>query len=356
MAGADSKTEKATPKKRRDERKKGNIFLSRDIVVVATLLTGFYIIKFVFPMIYEHVAAFLQDCIQLTAQGGTLNETVARELVVKFSYLLLVCGGPVMATAILVTIVATVAQTKPMFTVENLKPKFNRLDPLKGFTRLFSGKSLVEVLKGIIKISILLFMIYRFVLNHIAVFAKTLDTSLNGSTVYLLQVVMDMILQIGMAFIVISAFDFFYQWWSYEKQIRMSKQEIKEEYKQMEGDPQIKGKIKEMQRRMAQNRMMQAVPQADVVVRNPTHFAVALRYDIEKDEAPVVVAKGADHIAMKIVEIAENNQVSVIENRPLARALYAQTEIGQMVPPEHYGAIADILVYVYKLNNRKVIQ
>lgn len=356
MAGADSKTEKATPKKRRDERKKGNIFLSRDIVVVATLLAGFFVIKLVFPMIYQNAAAFLRECIVMAAREKPISETLTRELVVKFSYLVLICAGPMMATAIFVTIAATVAQTKPMFTAESLKPQFNRLNPLKGFTRLFSGKSLVEVLKGIIKISILLYMIYSFVLKHIAIFAKTLGTSLNASTAYLLKIVMEMILQVGMAFIVISAFDFFYQWWSYEKQIRMSKQEIKEEYKQMEGDPQIKGKIKEMQRRMAQNRMMQAVPQADVVVRNPTHFAVALRYDVEKDEAPVVVAKGADHIALKIVEIAENNQVSVIENRPLARALYAQTEIGQQVPPEHYGAIADILVYVYKLNNRKVIQ
>ncbi len=356
MAGADSKTEKATPKKRRDERKKGNIFLSRDIVVVATLLAGFAIIRVVFPMIYQNAAAFLRECIAMIEQTGKLNETIGRELVVRFSYLVAVCAGPMMATAILVTIVATVAQTKPMFTVESLKPKFDRLSLLKGFGRLFSGKSLMEVLKGIIKISILLYMIYSFVLKHLVMFAKTLDTNLNASTAYILKIVMDMILQVGMAFIVISAFDFFYQWWSYEKQIRMSKQEIKEEYKQTEGDPQIKGKIKEMQRRMAQNRMMQAVPQADVVVRNPTHFAVALRYDLEKDEAPVVVAKGADHIALKIVEIAENNHVSVVENRPLARALYAQTEIGQQIPPEHYGAIADILVYVYKLNNHKLIQ
>lgn len=352
----DSKTEKATPKKRRDERKKGNIFLSRDIVVVATLVAGFAILRLVFPMMYTYTSVFLKQCIQQSASIENLNPSFLKELAFRFALLTLVCTGPLMAANILSTIVATVAQTKPIFIVENLKPKFSRLSFIKGLTRLFSAKSLVEMLKNLIKIGILLYLIYNFVVDQLWTFAKTLDTSITVATAYLLSVIMDMIIQIGLAFAVISAFDFFYQWWSYEKQIRMSKQEIKEEYKQIEGDPQIKGKIKEMQRRMAQSRMMQAVPQADVVIRNPTHFAVALRYDLEHDDAPCVIAKGADHVALRIVEIAEQNGVAVVENKPLARALYAQTEIGQQIPPEHYGAIADILVYVYKLNNRKFLK
>lgn len=351
---ADSKTEKATPKKRRDERKKGNIFVSQDIIVVATLIASFAAIRLIFPMIYENVAVFLEQCLVQSADRSPLTESKIQELGFHFAYLVLVCAGPMLATGMLVSVVATIAQTKPIFIVENLMPKFSRLSPLKGLQRLFSAKSLVEVLKGTIKISILLYLIYSFVKDHLTEFAKTLDTSLIAASSYLLSTIISMVIQIGVAFAIVSAFDFFYQWWSYEKQIRMSKEEIKEEYKQTEGDPQIKGKIKEMQRRMAQSRMMQAVPQADVVIRNPTHFAVALRYDLERDEAPCVVAKGADHIALKIVEIAEANHVTVIENRPLARSLYAQTEIGQQIPPEHYGAIADILVYVYKLNHRKM--
>ena len=164
-----------------------------------------------------------------------------------------------------------------------------------------------------------------------------------------------MVVRICIAFVAVAALDFFYQWWDYEKQMMMTKQEVKEEYKQMEGDPQVKGKIKEIQRRRAQQRMMQQVPGADVVVRNPTHFAVALRYKPDQDDAPIVLAKGQDNIALRIVQIAEENKVAVIENVPLARALYAQAELNQMIPPELYGAVAEVLVYIFKLNGKKQI-
>ena len=162
-----------------------------------------------------------------------------------------------------------------------------------------------------------------------------------------------LVIQIAVAYIVLAGADIFYQWWDYERQIKMSKQEIKEEYKQTEGDPQIKGKIKEMQRKMAQSRMMQQVPNADVVIRNPTHFAVALRYRAEKDNAPVVLAKGQDELAARIVRTAQEHKVAVIENVPLARALYATTEINQEIPPELYNAVAEVLVYLYRLDSTK---
>lgn len=151
---------------------------------------------------------------------------------------------------------------------------------------------------------------------------------------------------------VLAALDYLYQWWDYEREMKMSKQEVKEEYKQIEGDPQIKGKIKEMQRRMAQQRMMQQVPQADVVIRNPNHFAVALRYKLGVDSAPVVLAKGMDELALRIVRVAEEHSVVVIENVPVARALYAQTELNHEIPPELYSAVAEVMVYIYKLDGR----
>ena len=159
-----------------------------------------------------------------------------------------------------------------------------------------------------------------------------------------------MVVQISIAFVVLAGADIFYQWWEYERQLRMSKQEIKEEFKQMEGDPQVKGRIKELQRKMAQSRMMQQVPGADVVIRNPTHYAVALRYHADSDQAPVVLAKGQDLIAARIVQIAEEHKVAVIENVPLARALYASTEVNREIPPEFYNAVAEVLVYLYRLN------
>ena len=162
-----------------------------------------------------------------------------------------------------------------------------------------------------------------------------------------------MLIRIIIAFIALAAADVLYQWWDYERQMRMSKQEIKEEYKQTEGDPQVKGKIKEIQRRRAQQRMMQQVPGADVVIRNPTHVAVALRYKPEKDDAPVVVAKGLDELALRIVAVAEENRVAIVENVPLARSLFAGTDLDREIPPEFYGAVAEVLVYVLKLDQEE---
>ena len=169
------------------------------------------------------------------------------------------------------------------------------------------------------------------------------------------EVVSEIVMTVGILFVALAAADYLYQWWEYEKNLRMSKQEVKDEYKQMEGDPQIKGKIRSMQQQRARNRMMQAVPSADVVIRNPTHFAVALRYDRERDNAPTVVAKGKNLIALKIVDIAQENGVYVMEDRPLARALYASIEIGQEIPAQFYEPVAQVLAFVYNLKKKDSI-
>jgi len=181
-------------------------------------------------------------------------------------------------------------------------------------------------------------------------FGRFLDMELTQTCQILFQDAFNLVMQIALAFLVLAFFDYLYQRWEYERKLRMSKQEIKEEYKQTEGDPQVKGKIKELQRRMAQQRMMQQVPSADVVIRNPTHVAVALRYKPDKDDAPVVVAKGLDELALRIVSVAEENGVAVIENVPLARGLYADAPMDQMIPMEFYGPVAEVLVYVLKLD------
>ena len=187
--------------------------------------------------------------------------------------------------------------------------------------------------------------------------AKYLYVDLKASASHLFSQGMGMIIKIGIAFIALAALDFMYQWWDYERGLRMSKQEIKEEYKQTEGDPQIKGKIKEMQRKRAQSRMMQQVPKADVVIRNPTHYAVALRYHPDEDAAPIVLAKGVDELALRIVRVAEEHHVPAIENVPLARALYADTELGQEIPPELYNPVAEVMVYIFRLNeNHKLVK
>ena len=201
-----------------------------------------------------------------------------------------------------------------------------------------------------LKITILLALIYNYFQSVALSFSRFLDMDLWKSCGILFRDIVTLVMQIVVAFVVLAFFDYLYQWWDYERQMRMSKQEIKEEYKQTEGDPQVKGKIKEIQRKRAQQRMMQQVPGADVVIRNPTHFAVALRYKPERDDAPVVVAKGVDELALRIVKVAEENRVAVVENVPLARALYAGTDLDRQIPQEFYGPVAEVLVYVLKLD------
>ena len=211
-------------------------------------------------------------------------------------------------------------------------------------------------MKGILKITILLFLIYNYFSNVAISFSRFLNMGLRQSCSILFQDIVTLVLQIAVAFTALAFFDYLYQWWDYERQLKMSKQEIKEEYKQTEGDPQVKGKIKQIQRQRAQQRMMQQVPNADVIIRNPTHVAVALRYKPDKDDAPVVVAKGLDELALRIVSVAEENGVAVIENVPLARSLYADAPLDQMIPMEFYGPVAEVLVYVLKLDGSEAQQ
>lgn len=344
---ADSqKTEKATPKKRRDERKKGHVFLSNDVVAVAALMGGFCLLWATGPGMAQRLEEFLYNCFSSVTRDtfdfGAIFEECLQTLVWTI--------GPLLATTSLLAVAATFFQTKMLFSGESIKPKFSRISPLQGFKRLFSFRSVVEALKGILKITILLLLIYRFLLNVVDILTKYLYTDLLAACGHLFQETFSLVIQIGIAFTILAAADIFYQWWEYERQIRMSKQEVKEEYKQMEGDPQIKGKIKEAQRKMAQSRMMQQVPQADVVIRNPTHFAVALRYRPERDRAPVVLAKGQDELALRIIHTAERYRVAVIENVPLARALYASTELNREIPPTLYNAVAEVLVYLYRID------
>lgn len=346
------RTEKATPKRRRDERKKGNVLQSKDIVTVFTLIGGFYALKLTFMSSYSALKGCMLKYFSYMQNKAELSQDLIREMAYDSVLVAARIIAPLMACIVFLSIAATVFQTKPLFVLDSLKPKFNRLSPLQGFKKIFSVRSIVEVLKGIIKISILFYLLYDFIGKQIIELPKLFTLEIPAACGYMFQTVFNMALRIGMAFAVISVFDFFYQRWEYERQLKMSKQEIKEEYKQLEGDPQVKGKIKELQRKMAMSRMMQQVPDADVVIRNPTHFAVALHYDPDKHVAPILLAKGQDEMALRIVRVAEENEIFIVENKPLARAIYATTDLNQQLPPEFYGAVAEILVHVYRINNK----
>ena len=352
MAG-DSKTEKATPKKRRDERKKGNVMMSKDVVAVATLLGTLVMLRVMGGVVNEQANNVFQTCFgYITDFTPEAMPDILPQLFYFCIRTVAIVAGPFLLVTVALAVTATFAQTKLLVSTESLKPKFNRISPLQGFKRLFSLRSVIEALKGILKISILLYLIYTYFQDVVVSFTRFLDMEIDAACSVFLEDIFTLTLRVVIAFAALAAADYFYQWWDYERQLKMSKQEIKEEYKQLEGDPQVKGKIKELQRKMAMSRMMQQVPDADVVIRNPTHFAVALHYDPEKHVAPILLAKGQDEMALRIVRVAEENEIFIVENKPLARAIYATTDLNQQLPPEFYGAVAEILVHVYRLNHK----
>lgn len=347
-----SKTEKATAKRLRDERKKGNILQSKDVVIVVSLIGMFCVLRLWFPSMVDSLTSFIGTYFGYINSITDLSEDFIKHLTEGFISSFVRITAPLFLCGILFAAAATVAQTKPVFVWDALKPKFSKLNPIKGFQKLFSIKNLIEVLKGSVKISILFAIIYNFFRGRTTEFIRTLDMGVTASLVYLLRTAFNMVMQIGIAFAVIAVFDIFYQKWEYERNMKMTKHEVKEEYKQLEGDPKIKSKIKSKQMEMAQRRMMQAVPQADVIIKNPTHYAVALKYNIDVDAAPKLIAKGQDELALRIISVGEQNGVHVVENKPLARAIYATTDLGREIQPDFYGVIAEILVQIYKLENK----
>ena len=346
MAGED-KTEKASPKKRRDERKKGNVFQSKDVVTVGVIAVSFYILEFLAPYIYRNTTYVFSKYISLMTTTHSLNDVFLVQMFKDITYAIFSSVGLLMVAVMTAAIVFTGAQTKFLITRENIKFKFSKLNPLTGIKRMFSLRSVVEVVKNIIKIIILGSLIYNNIIKELLQVPKLVSVDLMTGVEFMFSTIMSIVKSVIIAFVAISGFDFLYSWWEYEKNIKMSKQEVKEEYKQMEGDPQVKGKIKEKQRAISMRRMMQQVPQADVIIRNPTHYAIAIKYNIEKDNAPIVLAKGKDNIALKIIDKAQEHKISIVENVPLARSLYANSEIDREIPLEFYEPVAEILAWVY---------
>ncbi|MDE6830730.1 MAG: flagellar biosynthesis protein FlhB, partial [Lachnospiraceae bacterium] len=334
--------------------KKGNVATSKDVIAVASLVGCFYCLQLLFPAIYETLRDTMIFQITAVAEIDELSLGTLQMLGMKTVKALAKCIFPLGVISLTIGVVATGIQTRFNVTSKPLKFKLSKLNPLKGIKNMFSAKQVVELLKAVIKIIILGVILYGILKDEIVVIAQMMDIDPLSSSAYVLKEIISMVLKVGMVFAAIAGFDYFYQRWSYEKNLKMTKEEVKEEFKQSEGDPKIKGKIRSLQQSMARSRMMQAVPDADVIIRNPTHYAVALRYDIDKDNAPVVIAKGQDLIALKIVEIAENHKVTVIENKPLARGIYASTPLGGQIPAEYYGMVAEILVEVFRMNKKLV--
>ncbi len=344
---AGEKTEKATPKKRQDSRKKGQVAKSQDLNTAIVLLFGFAILYMMGGYMKDIVVGIFiltfEDFMLMSLTEYNL-QVIFLQMIEQSAYLLL----PIMAGAMIAGIIGNYMQVGFLFSTEAIQFKLNKINPISGFKRIFALRALVELVKSILKISlvgVVAFFVISARMDEILILSQK---SVGASLAVLADITVKVGLISSIVLLSISLFDYIYQKFDFEKSIRMSKQDIKDEYKNMEGDPLIKSKIKQRQREMAMSRMMQDVPNADVVITNPTHFAIAIVYDETKADAPVVVAKGVDHIAQKIKFVAKENKVSIMENRPLARALYDQTDIGQVIPEEFFKAVAEILAVVYR--------
>lgn len=351
------KTEEPTQKKIDDSRKEGQVAKSKEVASTLTLIALFVMLKFwistlgsqlleLFPGYYERMAEYV------TLEGGRVSARVFSSLTAYALQRVAVIILPFLLVGFLICFVADLAQVKWKPTTKPLQPKFNKLNPISGVKKLFSLQSLVELLKSLIKIAIIIIVIYNE-------FKEKWQTVLLVYTMPLMQAVLmagDMLINIGLKialiFIFVAAADYIFQRWKHHEDLKMTKQEIKDEFKNTEGDPQIKGKIRQRMMEASRRRMMQDLPKADVVITNPTHYAVAIRYDTNIADAPFVVAKGVDYLAQKIKEIAKEHHIEIMENKPLARSLYANVEIGEQIPQELYVAVAEVLAAVYRAQGK----
>lgn len=348
---AGEKTEKATPKKRQDSRKKGQVAKSQDVNTAAVLLAVFLFLLFAGSYIKDIILYIFthsfSDYMMMELTEANI-QVIFLDILKEVALFL----GPIMLIAMVAGVAANYTQVGVLFSTEAVQPKLEKLDPIKGFKRIFSMKAIVELLKSILKIAFVgaaAFAVLWLRIDEILILSqKSVGSAM--ATIASLTVQMGLIASSALLFL--SVLDYLYQKYDFEKSIRMSKQDVKDEYKNVEGDPLIKSKIKQKQREMAMRRMMQEVPKADVVITNPTHYAIALSYEESKGDAPIVVAKGVDFVAEKIKLIAKEHDVIAVENRPLARAIYSQAEIGDAIPEEFFKAVAEILAYVYRTKNK----
>ena len=346
---AGEKTEEPTAKKRADAKKKGQVGKSQEINAAFVMMAGFVIL-------YNLGGNALQEIMTYSSSifGHLVMETDEESVMQLFISIIIVLAKtslPMMVFIMIIGLAINFFQVGLNFNTEAIGFKPDKLNPINGFGRIFSKRSLVELVKSIIKIVVIGFFIYDYMVAEILQMPKLIFLELGEATDKISSVIFMLAFKILGVFFVMAAADLYYQKWQTTQDLKMSKQDIKDEFKQTEGDPQIKGKIKSKQRQMAMARMMQEVPQADVIVTNPTHFAVAMSYKPGM-AAPIVVAKGQDHVAQRIKEIAREHKVPIVENKPLARALFAAVEIGDSIPQELYKAVAEVLAYVYKLKNK----
>lgn len=347
------RTEEATPQRREDFRRRGQVAQTRELASVFVLFASVGLIwllgRFLFAQIFSLLQMSLGEGLPSLARSENGMFAAARFAVERTFYM----AAPIMGILWLFSFAASAVQTGFIYNEEALEFRLERLNPVEGFFRIFSWRSIVEGVKALFKLGVILFIAYWMLKDQLSVLPHLSQYSVGQVFIYLGELTVRVLMGVGIFMTILAAADYMFQRWELEKEMRMTKQEVREEIKSREGDPLIKGRIKRLQRELSSRRMMESVPKADVIVTNPTHIAVALKYD-EGMVAPQLIAKGADLLAEKIKEIAKKHSIPIVENKPLARTIFKTLKIGQSIPRELYTAVAEILSYVYRLKKKVV--
>lgn len=349
------RTERGSQKRRDEARKKGNVPRSREITTAALMLASALFLVFGSPLLISKMKE-----IMILFWSGSISAPMTVEsfpsLLNSAMFESLKIIGPIMLFFGLVGAVSIAAQTGMVWNEAPFSTDWSRISPFSGFKRIVSFQSSAEMVKGILKLTIIGWISYRLIQKDISTIIEAVDSAPDRLIMMTVSFITRLVLWVGIAMALLAAVDYFFQLWSFERSIRMTRREIKDESKQTEGDPLVRSRIRSIQRSLARKRMMADVPKADVIITNPTHLAVALMYRSETMGAPVVVAKGAGMIAEKIREIARKNQIPILENKPLARTIFKGVEVGSPIPSSLYKAVAEILAYVYKLRGRTLVK
>ena len=348
--GSGEKTEEPTEKRKREAKEEGNVAKGKEIGQAVTLLASFMFLYFLMQQIFFGVLEQIQYYFKnLIIEPLTIN--MGFNILYNAFFYVIESIYPIMIVTAVAGILVNFLQIGALFTTKPLVPDLKKVDPIKGAKNIFSLKSIVELVKSLFKLALIGGIAYRFLMGNLEIFEKSINQGLNESLMAIAGLISRMAFAIIAALIVVGVLDVLYQRWQHNEDLKMSKYEVKQEKKEMEGDPMIQQQRKQKQKEMSMNRMMSNVKDSDVVVTNPTHIAVALEYDLEEMEAPVVVAKGEDFIAKKIKEEAREAEIEIVENKPLARSLNKMTEIGDQVPVDLYQAVAEILAKIFQDRN-----
>ena len=348
------KTEDATTKKLDDTRKEGQVAKSKEINTAASLLAVFACMKIfmgfmgdrflaAFDKYYTLIPRFVEEGVYIASVHDIAKSVIFDLIIITL---------PFFAIGFLVVFLSNRFQFKWMVTAKPLQPKLSKINPISGLKRMFSMETMAEMVRSIVKIVMIAYISYSVIVAHMNDIYNYYDMAVQEVVLNMYRVVLELGMKISIFFFILGIADLLFQRWKFKQDNKMTKQEVKDEYKNSEGDPKVKAQQKQRMHQASQRRMMAAVPEADVIITNPTHFAVALQYVSGSGRAPIVVAKGADFLANRIKELAKENKVEIVENKPLARMLYYNVELGSEIPAELYQAVAEVLAYVYQLQNK----